>query len=254
MKKICALLLAVLMTLCFSACDQIHPEHRDRYEYDTYLSALWGSSVSETAKAIGVSEELLIPQEDQTGRPEGSYSYIVNKRSSFMSRPTTVELIFGGELFGMPQELGLYAVLVICEEEPYEIPEDATDEERKYLMNLDYHLDGEAAIEDLDYRFLYNTVTESGTLTDERGSFSLYSWAAKTTLNDYAANEKLQQMFDAFTWTGLIDSETTCTEEEAKQAILDQPLSTVTLYYGNPDSYSHVIYNGLSAALLAHAE
>lgn len=261
MKKLAAVLIAFVLLLSLSSCDRFHTEDRDRYEYDTYLSALWGMSVPETARAIGVKVSDLTRQDDQTGRPDGSYSYVINKYSTFMGRPITVELIFADSLFGLPQYIGLYAVKITCEEEPYEIPADATPEEREELKSREYHLDGEGAIEDLDYRLLYNRVTKADSiLTADYGTFATYSWSSPYSLTTIpteknAPIDALNQAMESFTWTGVLfdvskEKPSPISEEEAKQQLLSAPLSQVTLYYDNPDYYSYLVYNGLPAAIL----
>ncbi|MEG2597542.1 MAG: hypothetical protein RR977_03855, partial [Oscillospiraceae bacterium] len=217
-------------------------EDRDRYQYDTFLNAKWGSDPEKVFSDLGLTKKQIARQnEDQnakSGYPKGTFSYKITKKSSLYGVPVSAELLFADNLYGLPQHIGLYAVKVIFLED---FPEtfSANSEQRE---PKDYKLDGEKAIEEINKRSLYNTVESSA----QEGDWSVHRWESKTTPMNVSSPKQgaLCKAIESISATFSVDT------EKLKEA----SLSSMQLYYNNSEHYSYMIYNGFNAALLRNME
>lgn len=237
MKRVLAVLIALITVFAFSSCGKTD-EDRDLYRFDTFLNAKWGSDPDQVFSDLGLSKKQVARQgatlDQEKGYPEGTFSYKITKKSSMYGLPVSVELLFADHLFELPQHIGLYAVKVtFLEDYPATFSANSVQWEPS-----DYKLDGDAAIEEINKRILYNTVQQ----TEEDGPWTIQRWASKTTPSSISGEtgDQLREALQSITGDfGLMDI-----------SALDQPLSVMELHYNNPDEYSFMVYNGFSAALL----
>lgn len=237
MKRIAAILIALITLVTFSACGG-SDQDRDLYQYDTFLNAKWGSDPDQVFADLGLSKKQVARQGEATdkekGYPDGTFSYKITKKSSMYGLPVSVELLFADHLFDLSQHIGLYAVKVtFLEDYPSTFSANSVQWEPS-----DYKLDPDLAMEEINKRILYNTEQQM----EEKGPWKIQRWASKTTPSSVPGEqgqklcEALQSVTENF---GVIDA-----------TVLDQPLSVMELYYDNPDEYSFMIFSGFSAAVL----
>ena len=237
MKRLLTVIIALITVFAFSSCGG-GDQDRDLYQYDTFLNAKWGSDPDQVFSDLGLSKKQVARQgtsvDSEQGYPEGTFSYKITKKSSMYGLPVSVELLFADHLYDLPQHVGLYAVKVtFLEDYPSTFSANGVQWEPS-----DYKLDAEAAIEEINKRILFNTEQQ----TEEDGPWSLQRWASKST-PDSVPGEEGERLCGALQ---SITENYGMTEGSA----LDQPLSVMELYYGNPDEYSFMIFNGFPAALL----
>ena len=234
MKKILAILLVVITVLSVSSCMPAD-EIRDLYEYDTFYDAEFGDDPEEVFEDLGLSKKQVARQPEsvntEKGYPDGTFSYKITKYASMYGTPVEVELLFANRLFEIPTHVGLYAVKVnFIEDYPDNFAANSIQWEPS-----DYKLDIETATEEIEKRLMFNTVFEE--YTD--GNFSVRKWSSKNTAN--TVGEKLTEKLTSVPSDGGI-------------SINDKPLSSMEVYYGNPDEASYILYTGLSAAVLENME
>lgn len=241
MKRILAVVLAMVVVLAFSSCGGTDQD-RDLYHYDTFLNAKWGSDPDEVFSDLGLSKTQVARQgeriDKEKGYPEGTFSYKITKKSSMYGLPVSVELLFADHLFELPQHIGLYAVKVtFLEDYPSTFSANSIQWEPS-----DYKLDADLAMEEINKRILYNTKRQ----TEEDGPCTVQRWACETTPQSVPGEEgdKLREALQTLTES----------EDITNTSVLDEPLSVMELYYDNPDEYSYMVYNGFSAALLQNIE
>lgn len=238
MKRILAILMALITVLAFSSCSKSE-EDRDIYQYDTFLNAKWGSDPDEVFTDLGLSKKQVARQSEsdnlEKGYPEGTFSYKITKKASMYGVPVSVELLFADHLFDLPQHIGLYGVKVtFIEDYPSTFSANSVQWEPE-----DYKLDGDTAMEEINKRVLYNTQQQA----EEENGWAVQKWSSKVTPETVGGDvgDKLCEALG-----------TIIGNEEA--SALDQPLSTMELYYDNPQEASYMIYNGFAAAVLRNLE
>jgi len=234
MKKILAILLATVTALSVSSC-MPDGEIRDLYEYDTFYNAEFGADPEEVFADLGLSKKQVARQPEsvnaERGYPDGTFSYKITKYASMYGTPVEVELLFANRLFEIPTHIGLYAVKVnFIEDYPDNFAANSVQWEPS-----DYKLDIEMATEEIEKRLMFNTIFEEY----KDGDFSVKKWSCSNTPN--TVGEKLTEKLVSVPSEGGI-------------SINDRPLSTMEVYYDNPNEASYILYTGLSAAVLENME
>ncbi len=230
-------LIAVMLLLClvFTSCSE---EERcfDTYEYDGYMYAQWGMTPEETASALGLDRKYLSKlSELEEDLPEGTIAYDINRYYYLYGATVVTRLYFAESVPNYDGYVGLYAIRFIFQEGEFDSSSKAVFDE----------IDSEAAIEDLSYYALYNTIEEHRDLSANEGeNQSLYLRYCKNTPNDIKGEvgdtlrQSLQDVPEPFYGT-ILEGDLTC-----------QPLSSVRLYYNGDTEQSVLLYEGYTAAFL----
>ena len=241
-RKILPLLLAAAITL--TGCSIGEPEsHMDTYRYDGYLNAQWGSTPDEVATQLQLPKSQWVRMEDELldGMPEGTFGYEVIRTTMLFGLYTETELYFAQSLNGIGEYLGFYGMKITFIEDP----EYYSTSDLSYC-DADFELNGDDAIKEFQARAHYNRNVTEGTYTDEQGEWKTISWycvadlAGVENADAKAMAAELDEVLSM--WGSHFDS------------IADDPLSAATIYYGNPNAESYILFSGLPAAILRDAE
>ncbi len=240
---------AVLTAGVFGSCSIGQPKtDMDTYHYDGVFGAQWGSTPDEVANQMQLTRSQWVRLEDEQidGLPEGTIGYEITRTTMMFGLYMTTEAYFADSINDAGEYLGLYAIKCRFFEDPeYYSTSDLS------LCDDDFKLNGDDAIKEFQSRALYNRNVSYGTYTDEEGTWDTISWNCDATLDTVeadetvknAAKETLAQIDDCLSGWG-----------EYFSSIKDNPLSSATIFYNNPDSESYIVFNGLPAAILHDAE
>lgn len=244
-KRAAALLLAGAAALSFTSCSIGQgPSDMDTYHYDGYLNAQWGSTPEQVANQLQLNKSQWVRIEDEqlTDMPEGTFGYEIIRTTMQFGLYMHTELYFAQSLEGVGDYIGLYAMKITFIEDPeYYSTSDLS------FCDEDFKLNGDDAIKEFQARALYNRNVEYGTYTDESGDWDTISWYCDANLANVdisaekraAAEEMLSNLDGCLSIWG-----------DYFASVADDPLSTATIYYNNPDAESYILFSGLPAAVL----
>ncbi len=235
MKRLIAVML--LFCLVFTSCSE---EERcfDTYEYDGYMYAQWGMTPEETASTLGLDRKYLSKlSELEEDLPEGTIAYDINRYYYLYGATVTTRLYFAEWVPNHDGYVGLYAIRFVFHEGDF-------DPSSKTVWD---EIDSEAAIEDLSYYALYNSIEEYRDLSANEGeNQSLYLRYCKNTPDSIkgevgdALRLSLEDVPEPFYGTVL------------EGDLASQPLSSVRLYYNGETQQSVLLYEGYTAAFLSN--
>ena len=220
----------------------------DIYHYDGYLNAQWGSTPEEVATQLQLVRSQWVRLEDDQleGMPEGTFGYEIIRTTMMFGLYMKTELYFADTLEGAGEYIGLYAMKITFQEDPeYYSTSDLS------LCDEDFKLNGDDAIEEFQARALYNRNVSYGTVTDEQGTWDTISWYCDNTIDTVNVNEETRDAAKA-----ILSQVDGCLSGwgEYFSSVADDPLSSATIYYNNPDAESYIIFSGLPAAALRDAK
>lgn len=244
-KRAAALLLAGAAALSFTSCSIGQgSSDMDTYHYDGYLNAQWGSTPDQVANQLQLNKSQWVRIEDEllTDMPAGTFGYEIVRTTMLFGLYMHTELYFAQSLEGVGDYIGLYAMKITFIEDPeYYSTSDLS------FCDEDFKLNGDDAIEEFQARALYNRNVEYGTYTDENGDWDTISWYCDANIANVdisaekraAAEEMLSELDSCLSIWG-----------DYFVSVSDDPLSTATIYYNNPDAESYILFSGLPAAVL----
>lgn len=245
MKKFLSLLMSAVMAAgLFGSCSRSEL-NMDVYRYDGYQNIQWGSAPQQVLYQMGMDQgqvDHLAEARLDEGLPEGTFGYEVTKTTMMFGLFTETELYFAESLYGMEQYTGLYGMRLTFNEieEWYKKPAGTEEGDESW-----FRLDTQKFIDEYDKRGLYNTVRETGTHEDERGSWKTVSWSCKSTLRDLPAEA------DTAAIEAAVEAVRAALGDEAADALWDAPLSRFTFYYDNDQDHDpYMYYDGFPASIL----
>lgn len=244
-KKGAAVLAALLLSSCTIGQG---PSEMDTFQYDGYLNAQWGSTPSEVLSQLQLSKNQWVRLEDEqvAEMPEGTFGYEITRTTMQFGLYLRTELYFAESLEGVGDYIGLYAMKISFIEDPeYYSTSDLS------LCDSDFKLNGDDAIEEYLARAMYNRNVEYGSFSDENGSWDTISWYCDANIENVSVSDERRAAAEEM--LGQLDG-CLAVWGELFGSVADDPLSSATIFYNNPDAESYILFCGLPAAVLRDAE
>lgn len=237
---------AALLALCSCGQSELY---MDTYGYDSYQNLEWGCTPARMMYHLGLSRrqvDRLEPSRMGSSLPEGTFGYEISRVTRMFGIYVETELYAGKDLYGSGLYTGVYGMKITFNEVPeyYTRPAEADADDDSY-----YRLDIGELIDEYNRRALYNVNFEEGEYQDEHGGWKTASWYCDATLAALPADAPQEKIAEAAAVVG------EALGEEAAKALMDAPLSRITLYYDNEeDEDPYLYFDGFPAAILYNAQ